>query len=274
MGTSSSSGGPGSQTPLVPSWLDNGEDDVLPNAPKEPKPLPPIPPMPPPNRFKSARKKFSAFARSGGSDRSSLRRGVRDYIRSGMGGSQNATRRMAASRIAVGNLLGVFRGFQQDGINTTLRQLNLGNLIGRPLQDLLLGLIDVVCQEGGTIDEGIARDSWLETIAELDILTIDNDSITSEGLILEIFLAFIGHTIEARIFQDIGINSFRIAADLDSIEAFEMQLRDYIRRAVRDSFSGSLAGLATFSDRQISEIVDRTYRDAWDLLVEWGDVRE
>jgi hypothetical protein len=292
MGTSGSSGGPGSRTPLVPSWLNEpsdgpvpgGEGDTSPDAespqpadgnagdaPGHRQPLPPIPPAPPPARFREARRNFSAFAASGGHDHRALRRSVRDYVRSGAVGGRNATRRMGAARSAASGILGVFRGFQQDGIDATLRRLNLDDLVGRPPGDLFLGLTDVICQDGGPIDEGIARDAWLETVAELDGIGIADAAAITTAQMQDVFLAFVAHAIEARLFQDIGVNGLKITSELAAIEAFEAQLRGYIRRSVRDSFAGDLTALSTFTDRQIGAIVDRTYQDAWDLLVTLGD---
>lgn len=293
MGTSGSSGGPGGGTPLVPSWLGDAPAGLPPDAdgdaspadgaeghPGEgdtgeatvtPDPLPPIPPTPPPARFQSARRNFSAFAGSGGTDGRALRRAARDYVRSGTGGNRNATRRMGAARAAAGGALGVFRGFQGDGTDATLRRFNLGNLVGRPVVDLFLGLTDVICPNGGLIDEGMARDAWLETVGDLDELGIDDTTTLSAGQMQEFFLAFVAHSIEARLFQDIGVNGLKIAADLDAIEAFEAEFRTYVRRSVRDSFSGDLTGLATLSDQEIATIVDQTYEEAWDLLGTLGD---
>jgi hypothetical protein len=201
----------------------------------------------------------------------SLRRAARDYVRSGTGGSRNATRRMGASRNAAQGVLGVLRDFQRDGVNATLRRLNLGDLVGRSLEDVFTGLTDVVCRDGGAIDEGIALDAWLETVAELqDLDVIDATALTPDQM-RDTFLMFIAHTIEGRLLQDIGANGLRVAADLAAIEGFEGQLRDYIRRSVRDSFSGDLSAPPSLTDRQIQEIVDRTYQDAWELLVTWGD---
>ena len=296
MGTSGPSGGPDGRTPLVPSWLDDapagsppgGDGDAPPangaqgapgegdagETPGAPAPLPPIPPTPPPARFQSARRDFSKFAGSGGADPGALRRAGRDYVRSGAGGSRNATKRMGAARTAASGALGVFRGFQRDGTDATLRRLNLGNLVGRAAGDLFTGLTDVICPNGGPIDEGMARDAWLETVADLDDLGIDDATALTTGQMQELFLAFVAHSIEARLFQDIGVNGLKIAADLAAIQAFETEFRSYIRRSVRDSFSGDLRGLATLSDHQITTIVDRTYEEAWDLLVIWGDAEE
>src|SRR5258708_12144448 len=109
MGTSGPSDGPNPGTPLVPSWLDDapaatppadggapaapdGSPDggpvPVPQAPRTP--LPPLPPPPPPDRFRGARSNFSRFAASGGSDMRALRRALRDYVRSGVGGTPNA----------------------------------------------------------------------------------------------------------------------------------------------------------------------------------------
>jgi hypothetical protein len=290
MGTSGSSDGPNPRTPLVPSWLDdspgappgagdapppaNPAPDGNPPAPSQPQPqpqrLPPLPPAPPPGRFTASRTNFSRFAGSRGTDGRALRRAVGDYVRSGTRGAGNATRRMGASRATAQGVLGVFRDFQRDGLNRTLTRLNLADLAGRPLGDVFIGLTDVICGDGGSIDEGIAREAWLETIAELDALGAIDPAALSPDQMRDVFLTFIAHSIVGRLLQDIGANGFKFAADLAAITAFDAQLRSYIRRSVRDSFSGDLSEPAALSDRQIRTIVDRTYQEAWTLLQDLG----
>lgn len=290
MGTSEPSRGPRSDTPLVPTWLDEldagplpGGDEARPGDAEEPgdeagqndpPPRPAIEPAPISPRFQGARRNFSIFAGSGGNNRGALRRAVRDYVRYSAGGSARATRRMGASRAAAGGLLSMLRGFQRDGVDATLRRLNLDNLTGRPVAAIFVGLTDVICRDGGSIDEGIARDAWLETIAELDRLGIDDLRGLTAEQVQEVFLTFVTHAIETLLFQSIGTNGLRIAADLAAIKAFERQFRDYIRRAVRDAFAGDLTKLAALSDRDIARIVDHTYRNAWELLDVWGNSEE
>lgn len=282
MGTSGPSRGPNSNTPLVPTWLDEPDAGAMSGAEYDSSggteapedqgeqnntfPRPEIEPAPQPARFRRGRKNFSSFARSGGNNRGALRRAVRDYVRSGTGGSGRAMRRMGASRVAAGRMLSVFREFQRDGIHETLRRHNLENLVGRPAVEVFLGLTDVICRDGGSIDEGIARDAWLETIVDLDQLGIENlEELSSEQLV-EVFLTFAAHAIETRLFQDIGTNGFRMATDLPTIEAVEAQLHDYIRRAMRDAFSYDLTDLPNLPGQYISNIVDETYQNAWDIL--------
>ena len=283
MGTSSPTSGSASGSALVPTWLDEpgsgpplggGTEDGSQDAQQDGQhggPKPPIPATVQSGRFQSARTNFSRFASSGGSDQRALRRAVRDYVRSGTGGSKNAVRRMAPSRSSAGRALGVLRGLQRDGMQETLRLLNLQKLSGRSVQDIFTGLTEVVCQDGGTIDEAIARDAWLETIAELDQFGIDNLDALTEDQVRELFLNFVAHSIEARLYQEIGINSFKLSDDLDNIEAFDRQFRDYIERSVRDSFSGDISQLSNMSEDDIRHIVDVTYLETWELLEHLGD---
>lgn len=287
MGTSEASRGPSSSSSLVPTWLDEPEDDSnlsrIITSPGDDDGLedssdqddtstrPAIEPPPLPQRFKASRRNFSTFAKSGGSNRSALRRAVREYVRTGTRGSRRASRRMGASRTTARRLLSAFRGFQRDGVDATLRRLDLTNLVGRPAVDIFLGITSVICQDGGSIDEGVARDAWLETIIDLLQLGIENLDGLSTDQVQEIFLTFVAHAIQTRLLQDIGINGIRMAEDLSAVEEFEEQFRDYIRRGVRDAFGYDLSNLANLSDQEIWKIVDETYQNAWELLEAWGN---
>ena len=285
MGTSSSSSGSGTNTPLVPSWLDEPSGSLPsgyePNTPDDnqdtqpdhnsDKPKPSTMSAAQPDRFRSARANFSKFAGSGGTDQRAMRRAVRDYVRHGTGGSSNAVRRMGNSRRAASNALDIFRGIQRDGILATLNVLNLQNLVGRGVQEIFVGLTEIVCKDGGVIDEAIARDAWLETIAELDQFGIDDLDSLSSDQIEEVFLSFIAHTAEARLYQEIGVNGFKFSENLQDIENFDNQFREYIERTVRDSFTGDLSQISEMSNQDIYDIVDKTYLEAWNLLELLGD---
>jgi hypothetical protein len=149
MGTSGPTKGSGSNSALVPTWLNEPPAGPLPGndpatspsegpdggeqaprgdggAKNEQIALAPIQAPPEAARFSGARANFTSFARSGGADRPALRRAVRDYVRSGTRGSANAVTRMGPSRDTASRALGVFRGFQRDGVEDTLLRLNLG----------------------------------------------------------------------------------------------------------------------------------------------------
>jgi len=290
MGTSSSSSGPRSNTPLVPSWLDDGDvnsppgggnaDEWMPGDQDKPEDdsdsqtRPPVPPSALIGRFRGARMNFSRFAGSGGGDKRALQRAVRDYVHNGMGGTSNAVKRMGVSRTATANALRLFRTIEHYGLQETLRHLNLEALAGHGVQDVFLGLTEVICQDGGLIDEAIVRDAWLETVAELDQFGIENLNSLLPEQIRALFLGFIAHSIVVRLYQDIGVNGFKFAKDLENIDSLDMQLRDYIKRGVHDSFRGDIAILSSRTDQDIQQITRDAYHDAWNLLKIWGDAEE
>ena len=170
MGTSSAFAGQNGSTPLIPSWLGNegsppaAPDGAVPPNGASPAQLPtppvrqPVPPLADPTRFLAARGNFSRFAGSGGDDRRAFGRAVSQYVRSSSGGARTAAARMGSARGAGGRILGFLSDATRRGAAEALRALNLGELAGRPIEEIFLGLADYVCPDGGTIDEGIARE--------------------------------------------------------------------------------------------------------------------
>ena len=291
MGTSSPSSGSSSHSPLVPTWLEDpvatpipGDHDIDPPGDshgvengqqqsrddEDSSPRQPILPPPERARFRTARSNFSRFARSGGYDRNSLRRSVRDYIRDGTGGARRAVQRMGQARKGARAALGILRSFQQGGAEKALRWLGLTSLEGQSARDVLIGLTEIICEDGATIDSATARVAWIETVAELDQLDIDDlDALTSDQVRM-LFLTYIAHTIQERLYQEIAVGGTKLAISLDDMQRIDRQFKDYIERTVHDSFTEDLSELSTMTDNEIARVVDQTYLDAWELLARMG----
>ena len=247
MGTSSAFGGQGGGTPLVPSWLgDDGAPPAAPDrtgpdgqppdsagppaAPPTPPPRAPIPPIADPSRFSAARNNFSRFAGSGGTDRRSLCRAVSHYVGAAAGGARNAAARMGSSRGAGSRLLGFLSDAAARGSAEVLRAMNLGVLAGRPIEEIFLGLADYVCPDGGSIDEGIAREAFIETITDLAGAGItDLDSLTPDQ-IQTVFELYATNAIEARLCNDIGKRAITLPSDALDAARVQAQLHDFIQR--------------------------------------------
>ena len=264
MGTSSSFGGQSGNSPLVPSFLSDegapsamGADDASPDvtplggAPPEGQPpappqRQPIPPMGDPWRFSAARSNFSRFAGSGGRDRASLGRAISQYVGSSTGGARGAAARMGSSRGAGSRLLGFLSDAVAHGAAGALRALNLGALAGRPIEDIFLGLTDYVCPDGGSIDEGIAREAFIETIVDLaEAGVTDLDGLTAEQMLI-VFELFATNAIEGRICNDIGTKAVTLPSDTRDAARVQAQLGDFIRRGVADALTAAGAAIATF----------------------------
>ena len=284
MGTSNAYGGPGGSTPLIPSWL--GGDDASgtgsptttgppgttpPGATPPAPPLPPIPASAAAGRFTAARNSFSRFARSGGNDRASLGRAVSNYVSTASGGSRAAAQRMGASRTAGAKLLGFLSGAGSGGAREALRALNLERLAGRPIEEVFLGLVDYVCPDGGTIDEGIAREAFIETIAELTQAGItDIDGLTPDQ-IQTIFELYATHAIEARLCNDIGTKAIALPADPSAAGRVQAQLLDFVRRGVADALTSTRTAMQALTPERVIGFVTGVYEQAFFILQTLGD---
>jgi hypothetical protein len=309
MGTSNAYGGPGGGTPLIPSWLDSGGDDTgspdpgippavapdgplplnpngplpvspigpLPVSPTGPLPVPPaperpvLPPAGAPNRFTAPRGNFSRFAASGGSDRASLGRAVSRYVSTSAGGARQAAQRMGASRRTAAGLLGFLNSAVSGGAHEALRTLHLEGLAGRPIEEIFLGLADYICPDGGTVDEGIARGAFIETItdlAEAGVTDLDSLNVDQMQTIFEIYAT---NAIEARLCNDIGANAITLPADAAQALSVQEQLRDFIARGVSDALISARAGLEALTPQNVLGFVTRVYEQAFGILQSLGD---
>jgi hypothetical protein len=284
MGTSNSYGGPGGGTPLLPSWLapddgappsppsaDEGEDEGAPAPLPTPSVPSPIPPAAAADRFTAARSNFSRFAGSGGSDRASLGRAVSNYVSTASGGSRTAAQRMGASRTSGARLLGFLSGAVANGPRQALRALNLENLAGRPIEEVFIGLMEYVCPDGGTVDEGIAREAFIETIGDLasnEILDIDGLTADQMQTIFELYAA---HAIEARICNDIGAKSITLPADPADAARVQTQLLDFVRRSVADALTSARVTMHALTPDRVVGFVTRIYEQAFSILQTIGD---
>jgi hypothetical protein len=276
MGTSNGNRGQYGRTPLVPSWLPAGgapaappgdppPDGIPPQTPLPPV-LPPMPPMAAADRFKGARKNFSRYASSGGSDRASLGRALSHYVSTSSGGSGTAAQRMGSSRTAGAQLLGFLSGAVADGPREALRRLNLQGLAGRPIEEIFVGLIDYVCPEGGSLDEGIAREAFIETIADLaeaGVVSLDGLTVDQMQTIFELYAA---HAIEARLCNDIGANAILLPADAARAATVQKQLLEFVRRSVADAMTQAGAAMLVLTPEAVAGFVTRIYKDAFDIL--------
>lgn len=289
MGTSSAYGGAGGGTPLIPSWLQGdggagagagaGDGDGAP--PPHPAEKPPaVPPAPAPrpaapagasDRFTSARTNFTRFASSGGSDRRSLGRAVSQYVSKSAGSSRQAAQRLGSSRSAGAGLVRFLNDASVNGVREALRTLNLESLAGRPIEEVFAGLADYICPEGGSIDEGIARDAFVETIADLAGAGItDIDALTPEQ-IQAVFELYATHAIEARICNDIGTKVVTLPVDPRAAERVEAQLHDFIQRGVSDAINAAGVNIQSLTPDGVMGFVTDVYQSAFDVLQTMGE---
>lgn len=282
MGTANRYSGPEPSSALIPTWLEepqqqtqvgqpSADDSSSPahsdsrQAPGQPTVArPPLPTPAPPNRFNSARRRFNSAAETG--DGRALRRAVSSYVRRGAGGSRSATRKMGGARRATGRVIGFLQSVRTAGVEAALTNLGFAHLVGQPAEAALAALTDAFCPPGGPIDEAIVREAWDEAV-----LTLAEEGIVDLAEVTEhqwqaLLVEFVTNTIEARIFNDIGPQGISLPPDIYAIDRLQADLHAIIRGAVDDAVGARLDAQRTMTQTEIQSVVDAVYDHAFAYL--------
>jgi len=259
MGTSTSNGGQNGKTPLVPSWLNEDEDNNSDNI---------VPPQADPERFRVPRSNFTRYVNSGGSGSDNLHRATSQYVRNSLGGSRNATARLGTARNSTARLLSVLGSISSQGLAETSKKYGLGDLIGKSAKDVFLGIMDFVCPDGGITDEGIARNSYIETLMsmpELDAKPIEKMTDNEFLAFTEIYMA---NVIQERLLNDIGNKTISLPDDITTVETIQNQVKDFIVGAVSDAIAQLGIVIKNIDSSQTRSIVDSIYEKSYSILSE------
>lgn len=280
MGTSSSNRGTrGKGTPQIPTWVseDPGNLVTMPSgagathnpmvADQVIQELPDLPPEADKNRFQAPRTNFSRFVISAGRDTSNLHKAVHGYINRSLGGTRNASRNMGASRMASARILNLFSDIVNHGAQQVLESLKLGNLYGKPITDIFLGLSDFICPEGGTTDSGIARYAFTNTIIELEESGISNIEDLNNDQMNSFFGIYIANTIEGKLYNEIGNNGIIVSATPDEAAMAQKQLHEFIQGAVNDAIVSINIEFKNITPEKIMPLVDNIYNQAFEILL-------
>jgi len=291
MGTSGSFGG---GKPMVPSWVGDpaptpaappqpdGPDDAnadgngpetppeTPGQPPTPQPYPPIQPPAPGSGFGAARSDITSGSKSGSSR--AIRRGAGKFV-SSSGGGRAAARQLGSSRALAGGIAGLANAVSRDGPTEALRRFNLQHLAGAPAQDVFVALTDALCPPGGTIDEAIARDALLETIADLAASGVGNfDELTPDDL-QEVFIGVVSRSIEGKILNEVGTNAIKLSPNPEAVERTQRLLHSFVVGSVRDRFAESGETVASIDGAQIDRFVSDLYAASLDLMQTMGEAQ-
>jgi hypothetical protein len=131
--------------------------------------------------------------------------------------------------------------------------------------------MDYVCPESGSVDDGIARDAFIETIADLAAEGItDFDTLTPDQM-QTIFELYATHAIETRICNDIGTKAITLPSDAAAAATVQNQLLDFVRRGVADAITRARAGFQALTPERVFSLVSRVYEEAFGIMQTLAD---
>lgn len=269
MGTSTHNSGQNGRTPLVPSWLEEPSDTTSPSINTE-NPIG-IPPDGAVDRFTKPRRDFTIYINSNGRDRSRSRKSISNYIKQSLGGSSNAVKRLGSARLSSANLLSIARALHSGGVGAVEQYLNITNLAGKTASDVFITIVDFICPDGGTQDEGIAREAYISAIEETpEIADVPFDELTVDQMLLFIEKTMT-NAICARITNDIGNKLLFLPNDIETANTIVIQITDLISGAISDAITELHVTPENIPQNEAIKIIDEVYKTAFDILESIGD---
>lgn len=277
MGTSTPFPGPNDRNPLVPDWVPALEPPLPP--PDQPTPTPdpnppmpaPVPdPVPEPGRFRTPRSQLSNFSSSNGGNSKALKRGASGYVGRSTGGASHAAQRMGAARATSGELVRFLTTVVQDGVQEALREFNLSHLAGNTLDGIFVALMEQLCPPGGPIDEGIARDAFMEMLDALPELGIQQLSDLNDSNVQLVFELYATNCIEARLCNDVANQVIMLPQNPQLVEGVLGQLKDLIQGSVQDAMARAHRDFTTLKVDQVQRYVDGVYQETFRILQSLG----
>jgi len=178
---------------------------------------------------------------------------------------------MGSSRGTAARIAGFLGDVTARGLQAALATFNLAGLAGSSPAEIFSALVEQFCPQGGSIDEGIARDAFMETVVDLaDAGVTDMANLSPEQMqaVLELYVA---HTIEDRIFNDVGIRGVELPVDAGAAQAVQDQLHEFILGGVADAFTEAAIDFSAIVPNAIGQTIDRVYEAAFDLLEAMGE---
>lgn len=258
MGTSQSSNGSPSGTPMVPPWTpdiplsqqpETGVDrDMSDDSPDSDSTSPADgnegssdqegnkdSPIAPPSRFRGARRNMSDYARTG--DSSSMKKGLGQYVRKGYGGSATATKRLASTAKIAQSLFSALSTGDNNSYSKEGGRLDPTALSGKTAYEVMDIIVEAVAPVDGTQDTEASRESIKDALADLLNTHPDADlndlSAEQKELAIERYVA---GDVFRRIDLDLGKCIREKALNTSSALERLKEVKNYVRETVSSSF--------------------------------------
>ncbi len=182
-----------------------------------------------------AKTRLTNWTKGGGRDDEVARAALGAFV-AALGGASRAAESAAGGIKAASGLGEFLADVNRDGLDATLNQYGLSDLIGGERLDVLNEIAGRVAGAGDSMEEAVARDAILDvlgeiysdarTFEEMEALDIDADAIR------DLLATYLAYYIYKRVLQELGDRIADNAGSPEEAARLERQIRDQIRDLV------------------------------------------
>lgn len=245
MGTSQSSSGPGSSSPLVPPWADDEPQ----------KPLH----TPPDARFAPFRRSLGRFLKT--NNQSDLRSALGHYASKGTGGGDLASRRLGSITNAGATLYIMLSSLAESKVPPDVL-IDLDNLKGQPC-DIAIDIItqSLATNDGDTEKIRVAMNHAL--VDALDGIAVFDPTNITDDIIITIMINYLSEAVFLQIVMDAGKAWTNAETATQAITA-ENTLRELIKVIVDKNMAPRLKkNTRTFTKQEMKTLQREVIKIVW-----------
>jgi hypothetical protein len=187
----------------------------------------------------------------------------------GAGGGATTRTRAAVSGARLGQFLS---SAARSGLGHAVEQLGLGDLKGRPLEEVLDAVLDKLCADGGLLDDSALTEAMARTLDELseDAETVEefDELLSARAENLEEYLQIYFANVLAINFEQKEGGFVREKIPQKQCDRFFQQARELIRTLVNEELSKDrdLASI-DWSGPEAVSIADEINQEVLDILI-------
>jgi hypothetical protein len=158
---------------------------------------------------------------------------------SGSNSGQQYNKQMAVSGAKALNFVNLYNSY---GLNGTLQQLGLSNLIGKSNEEIYLGLVDYFAPNADTFEDSIVRDCMVEILDDFELFDKEKDEnkISDKEFLLGFFIKYIQKSFISNFFEKIQ----GLCKNIEETNRAIKEVKNYIRVTIETEFTvEDLAGI-------------------------------
>lgn len=246
MGTSGSSKGPKSTSPLVPDYA-----DATPGVPL---------PAPEGQRFRGFRTEFGHLA--AGSGGASLRTALGKYARQATHGAAVGPRRFGPAYTAGAELIGALGDLRAGGTGENATGTDLSRLVGQPMDYAAQEIARALAPDNADADQIAAaiQEAIAETLPEVEVF---DPSLISLDQMIQLMVEFFSRILFQEITNSAG-DAWNKSPTPQQTARLEAELLELVRVTVDKHLSPPLSsGLERLSKAQIETIERTALQEVW-----------
>jgi hypothetical protein len=215
-----------------------------------------------------AKSSMKTFAKQGGRD--NLRNAGRKYSRA-RGGRRAAAQNSPVGRGVASRVAGFLTDIATRGVQEAFRSYGLENLLGRPIESVLAGIINVLAPDGATMEGVIARKTVGAAInaifaryeVEGDIDRLNEMDAPAVGEALQISIS---EFIFQRWMLELGKRVEEYAINAREAYKMEQEVKEYVSEATKFDLSNIDVLQTDWSSPESQRLIDTIFEEAYGFL--------